>query len=255
MGLRRSLAYLKRVHVAGLLPMAQVLLKTVLFLSGGLVSVEGGERLKGLVSPVIFAFNHNIYAETIIVPCQLMRLTGRKISFLIHWMFREFPYVGWLMRFIDPIWVYSKPRGLFGVRRPRGRAGTSAIDEAVRRYRRGASLGIFPEGTRNNNPRTLLRGRRGLGEIALRTGAAVVPVGIEFPGAAGRRRIPWLGKMILRVGETVDITGELARVTDAMQSGAGLTHEERGLLFALGKTVTERVMRALAVLSGKAFAG
>ena len=67
-----------RVNGLGALPL--FLLHVILTLFGWLIRVEGGERLGALRQPVIFALNHNNYAETFFLPCLLMHLTGRKVN-------------------------------------------------------------------------------------------------------------------------------------------------------------------------------
>jgi 1-acyl-sn-glycerol-3-phosphate acyltransferase len=53
----------------------------------------------------------------------------------------------------------------------------------------GRSVGLFPEGTVNRDPRRLLRGRFGAARLSLETGAPVLPVGIRFIGSpSGRDR-------------------------------------------------------------------
>jgi 1-acyl-sn-glycerol-3-phosphate acyltransferase len=46
----------------------------------------------------------------------------------------------------------------------------------------GGSVGLFPEGTVNRDPRRLLRGRFGAARLSLETGTPVLPVGIRFIG-------------------------------------------------------------------------
>ncbi|MFA5134854.1 MAG: lysophospholipid acyltransferase family protein [Patescibacteria group bacterium] len=51
--------------------------------------------------------------------------------------------------------------------------------EAIATVRRGQSVGIFPEGTRNTDPIELRRAKTGAVRLALETGAPLVPVGIR----------------------------------------------------------------------------
>jgi hypothetical protein len=70
----------------------------------------------------------------------------------------------------------------------------------LERLQNGQSLGIFPEGTRNHDPHRLKRGRRGVGEIALRSGVPVLPAGLDFTRRSRNGRIPWFSPVILRFG-------------------------------------------------------
>jgi 1-acyl-sn-glycerol-3-phosphate acyltransferase len=59
----------------------------------------------------------------------------------------------------------------------RGEADRQAIRAASEQLKQGKTFIIFPEGTRSKT-RTLAKGYAGLGMIALRSGAPVVPVAV-----------------------------------------------------------------------------
>jgi 1-acyl-sn-glycerol-3-phosphate acyltransferase len=239
-----------RVTGLGVVPL--FLMKTILTVFGWFIRVEGAERLNDMSFPVIFAANHNNYLETLFLPCLLMYFTSRKVSFLVHWMFRDFPFIGWLMRFIDPVWVWSRPvRFSFG-RRQKPKSVADAVTASVRRFRAGASVGIFPEGRRNHDPRVLLRGRRGLGEIVLRCGGTVVPLGIDFPARVKKGRIPVLGRMILRIGPPVDLRPEMTAWREAAENSGRDRFALRHKAVSLGRAITDKAMAAIAALCGKA---
>jgi 1-acyl-sn-glycerol-3-phosphate acyltransferase len=247
----RFLKQVWRTRLEDVRPIGLLLLKIALTLFGPLIRVEGAERLERTGAPAIFAANHNNYLESIILPCVLMLLTGRKVSFFVHWMFKDFPFIGWLVRFIDPIWVWTKSaRFTFG-KRQRPPNGDRAVIEAVRRFRSGTSLGIFPEGARNHHPYELLRPRRGLGEIALRCGGPVIPVGIDFKRRIGLGKIPALGKMIIRFGPFLDLADESAawKKFEANPDRSVV----RRTLAELTRSVNDKAMRAIAGLCGKRY--
>jgi 1-acyl-sn-glycerol-3-phosphate acyltransferase len=238
-------------RVAGLKRIPLFLLKTILTLFGWLMTVEGEKKLPRGSGQVIFAANHNNYIETIFLPCLLMFLTGRKVSFFVHWMWKDFPLIGRLIRFIDPVWVWTLPvRFSFG-RRLRSGGANSAVAAGVRRFREGTSLAIFPEGTRNHDPRFLLKGRRGLAEIALRTGAPVIPLGIDFPARMAKGMIPVIGKMVLSVGEPLSIEAERDAWNENEASGAA--DPGRRKASELVRRVTDKAMEAISVLCGKKY--
>ncbi len=249
----RSLKRLWSVRVSGLGALPLFLLRVILTLFGMLIRVEGAERIDRLGEPAVFALNHNNYAETFFLPCLLMSLTGRKVSFLVHWMWKDFPVIGRLMRFVDPVWVWTlRVRFSFG-RRKRLSPETAAVPAAVRRFREGTSLGIFPEGTRNHRPRTLLKARRGLGEIALRCRAKVIPVGIDFPARVRRGRIPVLGRMVVRIGSPLDLSDEQSSWDELeARDGAGRA-DDRRRAWELVDRVTDKTMAAISRLCGKRY--
>src|SRR5262249_24894269 len=157
--------------------------------------------------------NHGNYAEALLAPATLLYLRGgRPVHFLADWMFLELPVLGPLLEMGEPIPVYRK-RARFGWRERKRREGlrTGALERATARLAAGRGVGLFPEGRGGGDPGRLLAPRRGLGELALRAGVPVVPVGIRYPAAARLGRAPHLGRTVLAVGEPVDLTAERAR--------------------------------------------
>jgi 1-acyl-sn-glycerol-3-phosphate acyltransferase len=201
-------------------------LKAVLFVFGGLIRIEHRERLAACPWPVIFALNHNNYSETVLVPAALVYLCGGKItSFLVHWMFKVLPVINWFLKQIDPIWIYNRRVRFAWMRRRKPRLRGDIFAQALLRCKNNRSIGIFPEGTRNKNPRTLKRGRLGIGRIVLETGLPVVPVGIGFPGRVRRRKIPVIGRVIIRVGRPLLFSQERREAAGLQRETAGLKDE------------------------------
>jgi 1-acyl-sn-glycerol-3-phosphate acyltransferase len=192
---------------------------------GRLVTVEGAERLAEVPEPAIFALNHSNAVEAVLAPCVLIHLRrGRLLHFLADWMYLHVPVLGWVIRQCEPIPVYRKPaRWRIGEAYRLEHRRESVVEACLERLAAGGSLGIFPEGTRNRDPRRLLRGRSGLGEIVLRSAAPVVPVGLHYPAAGRLGRAPRIGRLVLRIGEPMTFQAEqdrreiVSRVMDALQ--------------------------------------
>ncbi|TNJ40374.1 1-acyl-sn-glycerol-3-phosphate acyltransferase [Chlorobaculum thiosulfatiphilum] len=213
-----------------------------------LAEVEGTGRLvRNASSPCIYAFNHNNVFESLFVPVLLIWLLGgERVSFVIDWMFGRLPLVGWLMKQIDPIYVWHKRSTWAFLERRRVKAASSSSrDECVRRLRAGASIGIFPEGTRNGDPFRLLKARPGIGSIALESGVPVIPVGIEFIAARRRGRMPLVGKIALRFGEPMRF--ERHRASVAASGG------DRALRRRVAGEIADEVMLAISSLCGKSY--
>jgi 1-acyl-sn-glycerol-3-phosphate acyltransferase len=101
----------------------------------------------------------------------------------------------------------------------------------------GAVLGIYPEGTRHNPPASLGRFRRGIGFIALRTGAPIVPV--VLAGTAELYRGRRITCRILPATTALELAGleaapepdspqerdAVVRATDALRDGIGSHYE------------------------------
>ncbi|GIX06232.1 MAG: 1-acyl-sn-glycerol-3-phosphate acyltransferase [Candidatus Poribacteria bacterium] len=119
--------------------------------------IWGFERIP-LEGPLIVAANHASYLD----PILLGALIPREIHFMAQHRLFWGP-LGWLIR------KYNA----FPVRR--GEADLSALRHAIGVLRQGGALLIFPEGTRGTGEE-LLEARKGIGFLATRTGAPVLPV-------------------------------------------------------------------------------
>jgi len=237
----------------------RLFLKLFLLCFGHLITIEntnrkgaGNETITG-PDPCIFAFNHNCFFESVLVPSFLTwRRQGRKINFISDWMYQHFPIVGWVLKQTDPIYSYHKPARLKFLNRYRPKTGQRTVyQECIDRLKRGNCIGIFPEGTRNFNPVSLLKGQKGIGYIVLNTSAPVVPGGIDFPLRRNRGKIPKLGAMILRWGDPMKFNQErfLFRVISTVPD---LEPRERQLIIHyLASKITYQIMIELANLSGK----
>lgn len=206
--LQLSPAWCFRQPLAGVRDFAtRALLRGVLAASAGGVRVEGADRLATLPDPVVFALTHHNAYEALLAPAALIAVRGgRPVRFLADWMYLELPLVGALLRRGQPIAVYRKPARWRWreVARQRGLAGPPPAERALATLAAGTSVGIYPEGRRNPDAWRLAPLRRGAAALALRSGAPVVPIGIEFPARQRLGRLPRLGRMVLRVGEPLD---------------------------------------------------
>lgn len=220
-------------------------LRALLAAFGRMLEIEGGEKLSAEPAPVIFALNHGNAAEALLAPAALIWLSGgRPVHFLADWMYLDLPLVGRLLRLAEPIPVFGKP-ARWRWREEVRRAGLAEppLERALAFLERGESVGIFPEGTRNGDPERLRPGRLGLGELALRTTASIVPVGLHYPAAARLGRIPRLGRTILRIGEPLGFAAEREQLR--------LAAFERSARRALARAVVSRTLAALGELAGK----
>ena len=110
--------------------------------------------------PLIIASNHLSWADVPLIPAFLKRR--------VVYMAKEETFMskgGWFVRFL----------GAFPVKR--GEADRQSLRAAENQLKTGRILSIFPEGTRSKL-HTLGQAHAGLGMIALRSGAPVLPVAI-----------------------------------------------------------------------------
>ncbi len=110
--------------------------------------------------PYIIVANHLAWTDIPLIPAYL---PGKVVYMAKEELF--FGRFGWLVRLL----------GAFPVKR--GEGDRQALRAADEQLKQGKVLIIFPEGTRSKT-RTLAKAHSGMGMIALRSGAPVVPVAI-----------------------------------------------------------------------------
>ncbi len=170
------------------------------------IEFEGLERIPA-TGAVILAANHNSNADPMLMGGWLTPALRRR---RIHWLGKQelfaWPIFGWI----------AAHGGVHPVER--GTADVEAFRLATRILEAGYVLMIFPEGTRSPTG-TLQLAKDGLSSLALRTGAAIVPIGInnsyavwpkgqKLPKPFPRRTIT------VRIGEPVRVAGLVPEGTE-----------------------------------------
>jgi 1-acyl-sn-glycerol-3-phosphate acyltransferase len=179
----------------------------------GRLELHGAENIPAS-GPVILAANHLSNADPVIVAALLPRAT----VFMAKEELLRLPGMHWVV----------KNFGSFTVRR--GSADREAIRRALETLEQGKALGVFPEGTRSRAG-ALGEPRAGVGLLALRSGAPVVPIAISGTDQVSPTKLFWRRpRIVVRVGEPIASD----RVSGALR---GAAHEH-----------TERVMEAIAAL-------
>ncbi len=123
------------------------------------VSVRGRYNLPAK-RPYIIASNHLSWTD---IPLVAAYIPGKVVYMAKEETFHS--KIGWMVRFM----------GAFPVKR--GEADRQSMRSAETQLKNDKVIVIFPEGTRSRT-RTLAQGHAGLGMIALRSGAPVIPVAI-----------------------------------------------------------------------------
>ncbi|MBL7155773.1 MAG: 1-acyl-sn-glycerol-3-phosphate acyltransferase [Candidatus Omnitrophica bacterium] len=176
--------------------------------------VTGRENLpkKG---PFIMASNHASYIDPALVG---VACNTAKISFMAKRELFERPFLG----------AWCKAVGCIPVERKTG--AFQPLKEAIGKLVNGASVGIFPEGTRSKTGE-LQKAESGIGLIAYKAKAPIIPIyisGTEKALPRGQRRLR-LCKVKAKIGKAVDIS-EAVKLSD-----------KRELYAAIGSKVMESI--------------
>ena len=126
------------------------------------LDIDGGENVPA-TGPVIVAANHISFFDTVALMLGVPRPTSfvGKAEYMDKWATRRlFPALG-----------------LIPIEREQARQAMAALDVAASVLRGNGVLAIYPEGTRSRDG-LLHKGHTGVAQLALMTGAPVVPVGI-----------------------------------------------------------------------------
>lgn len=182
---------------------------------GGLRTVH--EERVPLTGPVIVAPVHFSYLDPPVVSCGMRR----RITFMAKEELFRHRVFGSLIRSL----------GAFPVKR--GEGDTEAIRLTMRLLEEGNAVLMFPEGTRGDAV-TLGPISRGVGMIAKRTGASIVPIGINGTQIA----LPKTAKKLRRYATTL-VFGEPFTYAEVTQ---GLSEREGRERFV--EVLTERLISA-----------
>jgi 1-acyl-sn-glycerol-3-phosphate acyltransferase len=142
--------------------------------------------------PFILASNHLSWADVPLIPAFLKRRVvymAKEETFQGRW--------GWVVRFL----------GAFPVKR--GEADRQSLRTSMEQLKAGHIVSIFPEGTRSKI-HTLGQAHAGLGMIALRSGAPVVPVAIYGSEKAFKKFRP---RIIISFGEPMVLAPKGKKIT------------------------------------------
>jgi 1-acyl-sn-glycerol-3-phosphate acyltransferase len=198
----------RRVHLHVAVPWA----KTILWVCGIKVRVRGLENIDPTV-PHVYMTNHQSFLDIF----ALLAVIPVDFKFIVKQELMRIPVLGFGMR----------RAGYIGIERTEPRKAVQSIRQAAERIRNGASVLIFPEGTRSPDGR-LQAFKRGGFNLALKSGCDIVPVAISNSyrlAPKGSLRIA-KGSFDISIGKPIP-TGEynkqsagqlMERVREAMQS-------------------------------------
>ncbi len=135
--------------------------KVIRFIAGTKVTVIGLENVPE-DEAVLFVGNHRSFFDVIISFTLMKNCTG----FVAKKELKKVPSLSIWMRFIHCLFLDRKDT----------RAGLKTILEGIEELKRGYSLVIFPEGTRNTTEDPLLPFHEGSMKLAIKSGVRVIPM-------------------------------------------------------------------------------
>lgn len=192
--------------------------------------ITGREHVP-LEGPVVLASNHLSFIDSIVIPLA----APRRVAYLAKAeYFTGRGFGGWVTR------TLFTALGAHPVERQTQRAAQAALDTALEILQGGTAFGLYPEGTRSKDGR-LARGKTGVAWLALTADCPVVPVAV-----AGTDRVQPVGARWPRPHRISITFGE--PLTFPEQRGRAGRNQAR-------RAVTDRIMVAIAELSGQEKAG
>ncbi len=170
--------------------------------------------------PHIFMMNHQ---STLDIPVAFAVLPVN-LRFIATHVLKWVPFLGW----------YMAGTGMIFINRTHRREAVKSLAKAGERIRAGASILVFPEGTRSRDG-VLLPFKTGGFALALEAGVPIVPVAIE----GSRQSLPTEGPLPLprhhpirvKVGSPIPTTGRTGAEREA------LLHEVREALVRLHRDI------------------
>ena len=174
-------------------PMSGAIVRLINVFCGHRVQeIRGAQHIAVATDPFVLALNHSQKIEAPLMGALLAQLRrGKMIRFIADWNLMLVPGVSFIYRAGQVIILDRKPAkpNFLNVLRPYLTEKTPASERAEQLIDEGQSIGIYPEGTTNRDPKNLLRGFYGAAQLSIKKGIPVVPAGIRFPLNDGSRPI------------------------------------------------------------------
>ena len=179
----------RKIHFYLAAPWARM----ILWVCGINVRISGQENVDPGV-PHIYMTNHQSYFDIF----ALLACLPVDFKFIVKQELMRIPIFGLSMR----------KAGYIGIERKDPRKAVESIKKAAKKIKQGASVVIFPEGTRSIDGR-LLEFKRGGFSLALKSGCDIVPVAISnsFRIAPKGSRVINKGSIDMAIGEPISVKG------------------------------------------------
>lgn len=193
--------------------------------------VEGVENLPSQ-TPFILAANHVGYLDPLALVYYIYNKTGHRTFYITsktQWrLWGEHLGRNWL--------------GMIPLHDDVKEKRSHSLDEAVKVIQQDKIVGIFPEGSRNTDQTSLLKGKTGAVRLALATGAPLIPIGIR--NNTGRT----FGQLVMSlIDKDKYIDFNFGPAIDLSE------FKDKTIDKALLDMATQKLMKAIGRLSGKQY--
>ncbi len=172
----------------------QWIFRLILWTAGVTYEVRGQERIPR-DRAVLYVGNHRSYFDILVGYVTVPGLTG----FVAKKEMERIPLLNLWMRRVNCLFLD----------RTNIKEGLKAIIAGIAKVKAGVSIWIFPEGTRNENPKPeeLMEFHEGSMKIAEKSGCLVVPVAILGTAAIFEEHLPWIrpGHVVITYGAPIDL--------------------------------------------------
>ena len=196
--------------------------------------VEGRDNIPTR-GPVILASNHLSFVDSMLIPM----VAPRRVAFIAKAEY--FEGKGLKGRFMK---AFFTAIGAVPVRRGDHRAAKESLDQSLAVINSGCAFVIYPEGTRSLDGR-LYRAKVGVGWLALKSGAPIVPVGVH-----GTQQVLPVGSKIPKVVPVTVRFGQPIYAAKLEFPGEPVAENSRAR-----RVVADAVQVEIQKLSGQEYAG
>ena len=166
--------------------------RIILVLAGVKTTFIGEENVPK-DNPVLYVGNHRSYFDIVITYPRVPRPTG----YIAKKEMEKVPLLNVWMRNLHCLFLDRKDV----------KAGMKTMLEAIDLVKNGKSICIFPEGTRNKEPDTLLPFHEGSFKIAAKAGCPIIPMTINNSSAVFEDQFPKIRKahVVVEYGKPIYI--------------------------------------------------
>lgn len=166
--------------------------RVVIFISGTKLTVIGEENVPK-EEPVLYVLNHRGYFDILLTYTRVPRPTGYVAK---KEMLRYLTLTKWMKN------LYCEFMDRSDLRK-----GMESINNCAEKIKKGISIAIFPEGTRNKSDAPLLDFHKGSFKIAEKTGCKIVPVVLNNTSAVFEDQFPLIRKqhVVLEYLPAIDV--------------------------------------------------